>query len=514
MKTSKMYERIKWYKKEYVHDNYSRIIIKFKNYDKITSVKMIEAIYNEYSDYHNIIDICTVRELKYLKLLLDKKMDKKYQWERNILDSKFLIQTDYPDNVFIPDEIIDKVKEAIKNVNWEKAKKLDSINEILVPFCKIQASCLLDVVCTVGMSMTGINKEDLIKHIFNNKLFRYYVMVYSKEIEGLNQKMYVALYQDYYAIEDSIDIERKNKGLVGDLKIDPKLYKTLFYNDFDINNKKIKKMLDDLKELPFIWITTIQAIREYAVLNLDRTSLKEAIANIPSLKKIDLTDFFKTLDEAMDEMPSGSLNGLTPNEAKQVKLEEQEREKEKDRIYIKQNNACLSKKDAKLFYKIYFALIEFTNNKYNIKPKFKLYKKTGINPYDITEIIDTFWKNKETVVLEFCLSNPYKFNTEELKITSEFKKGIYDLFIICKFYEEYTALMNETNTYMIKGINDNLDNIISYKDLPIPTFTAVIPFKNVLIYDGILRNMPINFGNSFGKTMENELEKSIKYYHL
>ena len=39
------------------------------------------------------------------------------------------------------------------------------------------------------------------------------------------------------------------------------------------------------------------------------------------LKIGDLTNFFKILDEAMDEMPSGVLNGFTPNEAKKIKIE-------------------------------------------------------------------------------------------------------------------------------------------------------------------------------------------------
>lgn len=112
-----------------------------------------------------------------------------------------------------------------------------------------------------------------------------------------------------------------------------------------------------------------------------------------------------------------------------------------------------------------------------------------------------FWENKDVIVLEFCLANPYKFNNEELRITSDFKKGIRDLFIIVKFYEEYTAIMNMEKTYMIKGINDNLDNIISYKNLPQTVITTIIPFKNVLIYDGVFLNFEINMGNNFEKKL-------------
>ena len=77
METSKMYERIKWYKKEFVHNQYARIVEPFKDYEKITKVKMIEAIYKVYEDYNNIIDICTIRELKYIEMILDGKVSMK-----------------------------------------------------------------------------------------------------------------------------------------------------------------------------------------------------------------------------------------------------------------------------------------------------------------------------------------------------------------------------------------------------------------------------------------------------
>lgn len=519
MQTRKMYERINWYKKEYVHEQYSRIVEHFKDYDKITKKKMLESIYKVYNDSNNIIDICTTRELKYLKMLLDKKnnmkdlLGDKYEWERKILRNKFLVQDDY-DQVFIPDEIIDKVKIAIKNINWDVTKKLDDLNEILVSYCKIQASALLNSVSAFGSAVTGIDEKYIKTHMLNNKLFNYYVLIYTKDFETIGNNILVCLYQDYYSIEEELEEERKKQGLAESLPIDLRIYKTLFYNDFDINNKIIRKFLDELKKLPFFWFSALDCIREFAVLNIDRTPLKESIENVPALKDYDLTEFFKILDEAMDEMPSGALNGFTPNQAKQLKIETEKVKYEKERSYTKQENACLSRTDAKLFYKIYFGLLDFTNNKYKINTKLKIYNKLGLNPYELKDIVEKFWENKDAIVLEFCMANPYKFNKEELSITSEFKKGFRDLVIIAKYEKEYTAVMNRNKTYMIKGLNDNIDNIISYQNLPQTVMTSIIPFKNVLIYDGLLMELGIKMGTNFEKVIEKEYSKSIKYYHL
>ena len=74
--------------------------------------------------------------------------------------------------------------------------------------------------------------------------------------------------------------------------------------------------------------------------------------------------------------------------------------------------------------------------------------------------------------------------------------------------------MNKERTYMIKGINDNLDNVISYKNLPETVIMTILPFKDVLIYDGVIMNFGIKMGNDFEKIVNSELSRSIKFYHL
>ncbi len=527
----KMYDKINGYRKEYVYEQYTRIVNDFKDYDRISKVKMLDAIYKVYDKEENIIDICTTRELKYLKMVLENKLtledllknpgkleikylDDKYNWERQTLCQKFLLEYDYYKESHIPEEMIDKVKSALKKVNWTEKKKIDELNELLVSYCKIQGSVLLITVCQIASRVTNIEPKVIWNHMLNNKLFRYYVFIESKNIAGLGEDIPVAIYQDYYEIDEELEEQRKKQGIAGSCKIDLKKYKTLFYNDFDIHNPKIKKFLNELKKLPFFWNSAIKIIKEYAMLNINRDSLKKSIKSVPALEYVDLTKFFKVLDDAMDEMPSGALNGFTPNEVKKIKMREINRKINQDKKYVRQQNACLSKKEAKLFYKIYFGLLEFTNKKYKINPHIKIYHHNGINPYEIKNIVDKYWENKEVITEEFCLTNPYKFNKEELMIAKEFEKGIRSIFIISKYEVEYTAFMEKDRIYMVKGLNDNIDNIISYKELPYVVITSVIPFKKVLVYDGMLLELGIKIGNNFYELIDKEYDSMIKYYHL
>ncbi len=516
-----MLEIVNNLRKDYVFEQYTRIVVNFKDYEKTSRKQMIESIYKIYDDYENILDICTTRELKFLEKVLNKKIEENIlsneqcRWEINNLHDKFLLQFDHTNNgVFIPDEIKDKVKEAIKNVDWTITKNKDEINEVLIGYCKVQGSVLLKAFLSFVTNISDMDEEFFYYHIYNNKLFRYYVYLFTEDISGIGEDIEVGIYQDYFYLKEELDMARKKQGIAGSFPINIEQYKTIFYNDFDINNKKIKRLLNEVNKIPILKYLGVDLIKEYALLNMDRNQLKEKISSFYSLRDHDLTEFFNILDEAMDEMPSGALNGFTPNQAKEINLESKKLKIQKEKSYVKQQNACLDKKDAKLFYKIYLALLDYTNQLYKIKKNLKIHKQQDINPLEIMDIVEKFWENKEEVITEFCLANPYKFNDEEINLTNDFKKGIRGVYILAKYEKEYTAFLNEDKAYMVKGINCNIDNLISYKKLPIALITTILPFKNVLVYDSLISEFNIQMGNEFEKMALNEYSKLMKYYHL
>ena len=292
-----MHELIKNYRKDYVFENYTRIVEKFKEYEKITKVKMLDEIYKVYDNPDNIIDICTTRELQYLEKVLNGKIQKnqydykikdKYEWEVRALRSKFLL--DYDKN--IPEEILSKIKEALKKVDWNEKKKIDELNELLVVYCKIQGTALVNTICEFSSALTGIDAQKIYEHMINNKLFNYYVFIAVKDIKGLGSNIPVAIYQDYYYIQDEIEEERKKQGLAGTIEITKEKLETLFYNDFDIKNPKIKKLLDEIDKLPIFPNQALEIIREYAMLNCNRDTLKETIQGAYYLRQVDLSNFF------------------------------------------------------------------------------------------------------------------------------------------------------------------------------------------------------------------------------
>lgn len=518
----KLLEEIKDYKKEYVYECYFKISDNPKDYDKITKTKIIQEVFKIYSDYNNIIDICTQKELKYLENALKgvykegnyNDYKDETTWVIRTLEQKFLILYSFKNGLAIPEEIIENVKLAVKNVDYKKKKQEDEINIILVSYFKQLGGSILFPACQFMSGISQIDEESIWKHMLSNRLFNYYVTIVEKNFDGIKGAVPYGIHNDYIDCIDKINEKRKKDGLAGSKQIDLHIFKTLFYYDFDINNPIIREFLNELYKLPIFTSNVLDVIKEYSALNSERDSLKKDIQSIPVIKYKDLTEFFKLMDKAMDEMPSCALNGFTPNEAKDIKMLEMKNEIIKAQQYIPQTNACLDKKDAKLFYKLYFALIDFTNEKYKINHHVKFYNRINNNPNDMTNIIEMLWNNKEEVFNEFINTNPYNFNDDELKIVNQMKDGIRDIFVIARFESEYTGFIHKDKVYMVKGINDNLDNVISYESLPYPAITTIIPFKNVLIYDSILQGIPTKMDPIFTNSIIEEYKKLMKYYHL
>ena len=52
----------------------------------------------------------------------------------------------------------------------------------------------------------------------------------------------------YFNLQDEINAQRRKPGMGVSLSINPKAYRAIF-NDFDINNQKIKKFLNEVDRL-------------------------------------------------------------------------------------------------------------------------------------------------------------------------------------------------------------------------------------------------------------------------
>ena len=507
------------YKKEFVFDLYSRIYPKFKEYDKITRKKMLEKIIEFYSDYNNIIDMCTYREIKFLKRMANREEinydDERFKFEKASLIKKMLVGYNEKYEYDFYDELKEPILLALSKVKMSEVKKKTELNEFLIGFYKVMGNFLIYPLINITSSLLKLDDRVVFDHVFNNKLFNYYVMIYDKYMEVYDKKVPIGLYIGYFHYEEELDEARKEYAIGGTQTFDLGGYINIFYDDFNFDNKIVKKFYKELMDLPFFGFTVLKPIRIFALLNKDRESLKDSIRNVPALKNYPLGDFFKLMDQAMDEMPSGALNGMCPREYKEKLKEQEEYEFKREMEYTGQKDACLGDDVAKGFYNLYFSLLEYINNKYYIDTSLKkIYKQESLDPNQLMPIIEYLFKDKEKIIDAYLKDNPHNFDSEDLEKVSKFKQGIRGMFTIAKYEEDYTAVLSSDRVYMIKGLNSNIDEVIPYRDIPCIVTTSLFPYDGVIVYDGLLSTYPISMGTSFVKMVEKEYNEDMKYYHL
>ena len=167
---------------------------------------MIDEVCKFYDNYENIIDICTLKELKYLEKILKggKNLDDdKYFWTRQTLWAKFLVIT--LNEISFPEEYTQNIQEAMNKVDWKLKEKQTYLNEILIGFCKFQAKIYLEDLVSYAVSVTKFSENEIINHIQKDKVFSYYVMIKGKKIKN---KQY-AIYRAYSCLDVDIDKQRK-----------------------------------------------------------------------------------------------------------------------------------------------------------------------------------------------------------------------------------------------------------------------------------------------------------------
>ena len=494
----KLKDEYKKMPKDLIYDMYDSLVYDVKYYDNITRDKMLDSIISEYKQEGYLYHICTERELLFLKYIQDNKLTKedlkKYEWEINELNKKAIFSKV---TLSVYEEQEENVTKALAIYNKASKKVEDDLVTFMVSVIKINGNMLTKAFQGMMSSMFHMNQEAFNAHLAH-PLFHFYVDYQMIDFHDLEEEE--LFYREYWDELDELFLRRKEYGIAGTFKSDIRDNYDIFYYGFPIRNAKVKKMYDevsklDLKDFYFRVIDDARLLYDY-----------DSLGFFIEDKKL-----LSIIKDALDEMPSGALNGFTPkNYQKELK------KGEKLDLEFKggQKDAHLTREDAKLFYKLYFALLEYTNNKHHLSSIKKIYKQNSINPNDLYPINEYLWKNKN-IIDDFIKDNPYKFNNDELKIIEGFKTGINDNFVIAGYDEEYTKLLNkEGKLYMIKGINCNIEDIIPNSELPLIINTTLLMFKDKIIFNSFFGTNNIRYGNDLKEYVIKEMKTAIKYYHL
>ncbi len=159
----------------------------------------------------------------------------------------------------------------------------------------------------------------------------------------------------------------------------------------------------------------------------------------------------------------------------------------------------LTDEEAKQFYDLWISLLDFVNQKYKlIKELYGMTLPKGLPLQSVALISSKLWENKD-IIDEFVLSDFKKMGEEEKEIVNSWKKSIRGKFIVDRHLRKGSVLISIDNNeaYIVKGIYSSWREILESYPMPQIVEATLIPFKDVIIHDGIV----VPYGICLGKNM-------------
>lgn len=485
------------YDKYEIYKKYIRITNNYVNYESITKQKLVNNLLDYYSDYNNIIDICTLRELEYLEKIIEDSedlLDEKYYFERTNLIDKLIIY-ELEDNVVIINELFDGVIEALGNINYKEITNRDRNNESLIGSLKAFGYDYVDII--KDFVVDNVMDEDIFyKIIDEDRIFNYYI----KTVRDGNDEKILIPY-DYLEYFDMINAKMNEYPKDVNLPLNAEKFRYLFYDVFDRNDDRVKKVLSKISEkYNYQYYEVIEMIEKNIIIGEKDDILNNLRDNyFPN-------SYLKLLEDIINDIPLPILNGYTFNQYNNINS----KKKDVKINHEKQVNALLTVRDKGEFMKCYTALLEFTNKEYKINNSLKLYN-SNFGTDEAEDIAKKFWENKEYIINKFCEKNSFNFSEYELNKVKQFNNGFNAKFLLYKFDRDYCEFIFDNKIYMVKGFNCNIDRLIPSSDLPCFINSNIIDFNGKIVCDNFFMQGDVK--TDINKILDN-VKNMKKYYRL
>lgn len=239
---SSLIQEINHYRKEVVYSQFFRICFPDDViYEKITRKQMIELIIQQYTP-ENIVDVCTVKELKLLKRIVEnnyKEVDVHgMPFEKVALYRKYLLFEDE-----IPDELKESVTEALKFVDFDQKEKQDEPLLCLIGFIR-SCGAIDPMVVQRQAQKYGLD----LRNLETNPLFNFWTYYTFDYLMPDNTYGEAILYYDSIPYMDVIANTRLDYELMAPVFLKPESYLSIFYNGYDDTDPDVHALFDHLKK--------------------------------------------------------------------------------------------------------------------------------------------------------------------------------------------------------------------------------------------------------------------------
>ena len=169
----------------------------------------------------------------------------------------------------------------------------------------------------------------------------------------------------------------------------------------------------------------------------------------------------------------------------------------------------LKPEDAELFYELFFPLLDYVNENFHVTTEKVKFTGESIDPQDAYEVANFLWKRAQ--IIDDYL-NEKKLPDERSEIIRGWKRCIPGTFILERHLKKGSVFISSSteDVYLVNGIIDNWNEMLHGVPTPVLLQATLLPFRNVIITDGLVSVSQIRFGGNYSADFK-ETYMSAKY---
>jgi len=168
-----------------------------------------------------------------------------------------------------------------------------------------------------------------------------------------------------------------------------------------------------------------------------------------------------------------------------------------------------------LFFKLHRALMFFVNQRLKVIPDDIASPDafSSLSPEARLKVRDAFL-NRTDLIQAFVEENPASLTSDELDIVRSWQHLVHGKFYVFRQLKKYMVFLSTDQqpvAYGVLALSQPFDELIG-PYLPVLTQTVLLPFKGMIVYDGLMSSYRISFGPGIRRSL-NESFNEAKARH-
>jgi hypothetical protein len=171
----------------------------------------------------------------------------------------------------------------------------------------------------------------------------------------------------------------------------------------------------------------------------------------------------------------------------------------------------LTPQDVELFFKLHRALMFFVNQCLKVLPDdiASPDEFSSLSPQVRLKVRDAFLGHTD-LIQSFVDENPTHLTSDELDIVRSWEHLVPGKFYVFRELKKYTVFLTTTApaiAYGVLALSQPFEDLIG-PFLPVLTQTVLLPFKGVIVYDGLMSSYRISFGPGIRRNLNQDFKEA------